>query len=1362
MATTIVPLPGITVTGKLKLLGDKLAKCENLLVVDIAKQKLSGWPSNITLPNATRVLWLQSNNLDGDINEFPKLWKLPPNLESLRLDDNKITGTMNASVWSGVLPIGIRVIDLSLNDVGGELSEAWCELLPQIASFSVTNMKAICGPIPPCLNGLQYAGTSAFFEDEADFAAGTKYGYCDDDRPTCDEKDGCDIFVNPISNSRTHFEFNFTEFKTLRGIRIYTWALEYQLLNGGWDIIGKGYETFWPIEPLPQGFTIVGGGEAPLYKGREFRARLTLPGVELLNGGRYRVKIRALSRAGPPKTKVENSDAFMVDTEPPSMGIVNDGVLCDTDAFQMQSNASSRSSGAALNVITALTTQKLRGCWSGFRDSGSGIVSYRVRLLRRNNIVGQSSSEVCSITCLVSEKVCSGKMEQSPRSLLAEHDAEATCISFELNASKGSMVLEYSNHRDGDEIYFGVSATDGADFPSVEVQSNGYRVRLPTSETAEIVKIAAFAAAPIGFVLFMALVVATVIIRRQAKNMKMAERLRQRQADAEAITTALRELNQTVTANSLSISVPMSFTSNPGQTDMVFVVTDLEGSTPMSASNGKAAKEAQRVHDNVMRRALQQHGGLEIATQGDSFELCFASVSAATKFCLDVQKRLSEHEWTKEVLALPYCEAMYTEDRQLVRVGPRVRMGIHYAKAGTFERKVNDFTMTVVFTGPGYDLTTLVSDAGAGGQILLTEAAVAHLDWSSAGFPLVSSIGAFEPEDANDDNSTPIDLYSVTPGLGSTMYSQEFDTAKLRGMNRIAPGTGLNMSRLSPDDVRAIVCVRFGFTPARLPLQVFSYIMCAVSQIFGGKVLQCITNPETVIVAFEEEKAKSGAAVGCACALQVAMYHSVLRHDVAIGVHYFPGGFAAREAPGEAFVPLRHTTAMPIVNRANTIRALGRVLSSGNRTPRSPHSGSFGAEGSSSTSGGGRTPNSRDNRLSFMEVLSKGSNVVMRIVLDKAAVDQAIHLSRIANLGQTLLSQAAWEGMTTPVLAQARALGTYVLEEEEEEGADGGQLLVEVMPLEFASKTFPQLSTAHHVGKGFYDSPDVEAGVAIVFCRCFADESGAVPPKNLELWSRLCREQVERWDGYWCKEVTGGKFTLSFQNLNQAVACCCNMQIALAETEWPVAMKYAADESSSESSEWRGLRVGMGIAFGTDCYRKALASGRADFFGAIPNTAARVMGQAAAGRVLLMGEVGEWGEWNADLSSATLNAKTADGMRHMELNVIPVGYCDLKGVGPTHLCSAYVDALADRNFPPPKSLIVDGPETARLNRSKSRANNTGAAPRTPWSARSGASTATVASSVSGDHFRVRPLEEIVTTRSGGVVDVGDVELSLEQ
>ena len=75
---------------------------------------------------------------------------------------------------------------------------------------------------------------------------------------------------------------------------------------------------------------------------------------------------------------------------------------------------------------------------------------------------------------------------------------------------------------------------------------------------------------------------------------------------------------------------------------------------------------------------------------------------------------------------------------------------------------------------------------------------------------------------------------------------------------------------------------------------------------------------------------------------------------------------------------------------------------------------------------------------------------------------------------------------------------------------------------------------------------------------------------------------VERWDGYWCKEVTGGKFTLSFQNLNQAVACCCNMQIALAETEWPVAMKYAADESSSESSEWRGLRVGMGIAFGTD------------------------------------------------------------------------------------------------------------------------------------------------------------------------------------
>jgi class 3 adenylate cyclase len=43
--------------------------------------------------------------------------------------------------------------------------------------------------------------------------------------------------------------------------------------------------------------------------------------------------------------------------------------------------------------------------------------------------------------------------------------------------------------------------------------------------------------------------------------------------------------------------------------------------------------------------------------------------------------------------------------------------------------------------------------------------------------------------------------------------------------------------------------------------------------------------------------------------------------------------------------------------------------------------------------------------------------------------------------------------------------------------------------------------------------------------------------------------------------------------------------------------------------------VAMGVAYGTDVFRKPLAAtGRADYFGALPNLAARVMGQGHGGQ----------------------------------------------------------------------------------------------------------------------------------------------------
>ena len=43
-------------------------------------------------------------------------------------------------------------------------------------------------------------------------------------------------------------------------------------------------------------------------------------------------------------------------------------------------------------------------------------------------------------------------------------------------------------------------------------------------------------------------------------------------------------------------------------------------------------------------------------------------------------------------------------------------MGRH----GAFTRHVHDLSRTIVYTGPAFDLTKAISDAGNGGQILMT------------------------------------------------------------------------------------------------------------------------------------------------------------------------------------------------------------------------------------------------------------------------------------------------------------------------------------------------------------------------------------------------------------------------------------------------------------------------------------------------------------------------------------------------------------------------------------------------------------------------------------------------------------------
>jgi adenylate cyclase len=63
-------------------------------------------------------------------------------------------------------------------------------------------------------------------------------------------------------------------------------------------------------------------------------------------------------------------------------------------------------------------------------------------------------------------------------------------------------------------------------------------------------------------------------------------------------------------------------------------------------------------------------------------------------------------------------------------------------------------------------------------------------------------------------------------------------------------------------------------------------------------------------------------------------------------------------------------------------------------------------------------------------------------------------------------------------------------------------------------------------------------------------------------------------------------------------------------------MKGCSPEYDAESNLiWRGLRIRIGMSYGMVSNQKPLNTGRADYFGMLPNGAARVMALATPGQV---------------------------------------------------------------------------------------------------------------------------------------------------
>ncbi len=203
--------------------------------------------------------------------------------------------------------------------------------------------------------------------------------------------------------------------------------------------------------------------------------------------------------------------------------------------------------------------------------------------------------------------------------------------------------------------------------------------------------------------------------------------------------------------------LPQSSSATIPTGTVALVFTDIEGSTRLWERCGSAMREALDLHDRLMRELLARTSGYEVKTQGDSFMVAFSWVGEALRWCLDVQEALLRVPWPAELLE--HAEASEKRGpRGLLHRGLRVRMGLH---VGEPECRVDPRTGRADYMGRMVNVAARVSDAGHGGQVLVSGAAWAQVSTTleALGRPVARPLGEFRLKGLAE----PVPLVEVLP-----------------------------------------------------------------------------------------------------------------------------------------------------------------------------------------------------------------------------------------------------------------------------------------------------------------------------------------------------------------------------------------------------------------------------------------------------------------------------------------------------------------------------------------------------------------------------------------------------------------------
>jgi len=187
---------------------------------------------------------------------------------------------------------------------------------------------------------------------------------------------------------------------------------------------------------------------------------------------------------------------------------------------------------------------------------------------------------------------------------------------------------------------------------------------------------------------------------------------------------------------------------------MALVFTDVEGSTELWQIDEELFEQALLRHDLLVRETLAAaEGGIEVKHTGDGFFLAFRDTPVAAGFCIDLQTKLLQQEWPREL-------------------GPvRTRIGLHYGRA----RVVGED-----YRGPAVNLAARICNASSGGQILISGQAKEQLPRTSGLLDRLRPMGAYHLPGVADA----VELYEL-----ACSAADEFDFRPLSPQPSGAPVT---------------------------------------------------------------------------------------------------------------------------------------------------------------------------------------------------------------------------------------------------------------------------------------------------------------------------------------------------------------------------------------------------------------------------------------------------------------------------------------------------------------------------------------------------------------------------------------------